>query len=411
MLRPKASDQWDVVVLGGGISGLLIASELSRTHRTVVIEKRLSLLSSKYWLTDEESANSNADLRSALDCSYTQLDFISSDWGRYSCYGKYLLWDTEKLTKLLLRKIESNGGIVMTGKSFHSYALTPVGIDVFFHDTAVSARLIIDCMGGMSPIVHSARLMDVHGYYTLFGGTFRAKETIAPVALHNLTLARQPVYVEAFPTSRQDIHIALIVPERSIKPTKELGGYLKYLIQQTPYSNVIGEPAGQDCHLSGIVPVGRMSKTALDRIVFFGEAGQHNPAASATMLTRVLYRYKDLSRFISSCLDADTLSEKALRDTSICFLDSLNQSIQEALFANILNWSSTDYKNIIDDVRRYGDDRFFYDLMFGNLQESKSSLARRLLRMKKEGCHDLFSNILRGALFHGFRKLASPLFK
>jgi choline dehydrogenase-like flavoprotein len=45
----------DVVVLGAGLSGLLLAAELSRSHKVVVVEKeKLKQQQEKYWVTPSD---------------------------------------------------------------------------------------------------------------------------------------------------------------------------------------------------------------------------------------------------------------------------------------------------------------------------------------------------------------------
>lgn len=93
-MSPSISERYDVVILGGGVAGLLLASELAAEQKLLLIEQSRSFRSYKYWLTDHASMELNRELETAVEKRYDSLDFISYDQHAYRCRGSYILWNT-----------------------------------------------------------------------------------------------------------------------------------------------------------------------------------------------------------------------------------------------------------------------------------------------------------------------------
>jgi len=99
----------DVVVAGGGVAGLLIASALAPQFSVILLEQNDSLPCNKYWLTDAKVMSVDAQLDACVDRFYDVLDFVASDGLTATIKGKYCLWDTEKLLGLLSGRVLQNG--------------------------------------------------------------------------------------------------------------------------------------------------------------------------------------------------------------------------------------------------------------------------------------------------------------
>lgn len=69
----------DVVVAGGGVAGLLMASALAPQCSVLLVEQRDTVPRNKYWLTDERALRSAPELGACIDRHYDALDFIAYD--------------------------------------------------------------------------------------------------------------------------------------------------------------------------------------------------------------------------------------------------------------------------------------------------------------------------------------------
>ena len=388
--------QADVVVLGAGIAGLLIGSELAQRHDVLILEKAAALPNTKYWLTDRGSADLNPELLPALDSIYPGMAFTAYDGTSYLAPGDFLLWNSEKLLGALAAKLTAANGRIEFGQRFYSLNTAGQKAVVYANDVRIECRLVIDCMGAESPIIYAKNVVDVLGFYLLYGATFRMRETLTPVALHNLMLSHQPGWVEAFPTSDGRLHLVLIVPTSQLRPASDLKADFTFISTKSPYAAHIESPNTDRHFLGGVVPVARMRRQALDRIFFYGEAGQVNPAASATALTRMLYNHRAIGRHLSECLRTDRLDAATLASHGAPAVSALNQKIQRAIFRGILRWNSDEYLRIVRELIAIDDARFANHLMFGDLPDSMPALSQFAGRLWQTRSTGLLKMLLRG---------------
>jgi flavin-dependent dehydrogenase len=391
-MRTSQSEEFEVVVLGAGIAGLLLASELAANHKVLVIERQSEIYSSKYWLTDEGCAEQHSELQPYIDNKYDHIDFIAYNETSYRCSGKYLLWDTERLIAHLRSVVTAQGGIILPGHTFYSYRLEKDGIKIFANDLVISAKLAIDCMGYRSPIIYAKGVVDILGYYLLYGATFPAAQKIDPVGLHNLSLSSQPGYVEAFPTRDNRLHLILILPVSSARAVTSLREEFDFIINRSPYRHAIAHSSGRQEFLGGIIPVGVVRRNALDRLFFFGEAGQSNPAATATALTRMLYTYKSIAAEISLKIKADRLTARDLDGQELSAISKFDRRFQVALFRDVLRWNSDKFLNLVEEMIRNKNDDIVNSIMFGQASSAfKLGTVKELISQKS-------GHILRNAI-------------
>jgi Lycopene cyclase protein len=375
-------DSCDVVVLGAGVSGLLIAGELAKRHSVVVLEKAERASITKYWLTDRGAVDANQWLASAIDTTYDEMAFTAYDGTSYAAHGDYVLWNSDQLLDLLGRSLASNAASVVYGQQFYSLRSSQDNVTVHANAGAIRCRLLIDCMGHESPIIYAKNVISVAGFYLLYGATFPCTRRPPPVALHNVMLSNHPGYLEVFPTADGRVHMVLIVPTSTLRPVGDLRKDFEFIVAKSPYAEFIDSPASKERRfLGGIVPVGKMRRLALDGVFFFGEAGQVNPAASATALTRMLYSYRDTAAHLSHCLSVGNLSARALAAQSRPAVGRFNQRLQRMLFRSILRWSSDDFRRVVEELTRIDDDGFVNHLVFGSLPERSSEIARYARRL------------------------------
>jgi flavin-dependent dehydrogenase len=279
----------DVVIAGGGVSGLLIASALAPKCSVILLEQHEAVPRNKYWLTEEKALKENPHLRDCVDRNYDFLDFVAYDGLTATVQGNYSLWDTDKLIGYLEEELQRSGVKVLTGHTLYSFSQISEAILVRANSQEIKARLLIDCMGVGSPIVGAKGIATIKGYYIVNGCEVGLKDDVRPIGLDNVVINQRPAFFELFPTSKGTAHTAIILPSRQYKSSRSIKSELLFILRKSHYSEqVIWDPSQSRKAYFGIVPVGRLQTPALDRILFFGEAGQANPAASATALTRML---------------------------------------------------------------------------------------------------------------------------
>ncbi len=232
-------------------------------------------------------------------------------------------------------------------------------------------------MGFGSPLVGANDVATITGYYILHGCEVGLRRDIRPIALDNVVIDRRPAYFELFPNSKGTAHASIILPSRHHTPGRSIKGELNFILQKSHYSEQVAwDPSRPQQSYFGIIPVGRLHRPALDRIVFFGEAGQANPATSATGLTRMLHTYRELASGIVNCLNRNTLGQKHLLRAIPPYMTRMNRRLQESLFEGLLSSNSDDFRRLVQDLREYPDD-VINDLVFAAF-DFQTSRARRL---------------------------------
>lgn len=366
----------DVVIAGGGVAGLLIASALASKCSVVLLEQRDSVPRSKYWLTEEQAAKQNPHLSSCVDRYYDSMDFVAYDKLTATVKGKYSLWDTDKLIGQLEQEITSLDGQILTGHTLYSFSRTRDSITVRANSLEIRAKLLIDCMGFGSPIVGAKGIATIKGYYIVHGCEVRVKEGVRPIGLDNVVINKCPAFFELFPTSNGTAHAAIILPSRKYKPDRSIKSELLFILRKSHYAEqVIWEPSEPRKNYFGIVPVGHLHTPALDRIAFFGEAGQSNPAATATALTRMLLVYQDLAESIALCVKHDTLSRRDLTRSMPGSMTGMNRAFQEILFDSLLTFNSDDFRGLVHEMKEYPAD-IVNDMIFAKFSFRKARVMR-----------------------------------
>ena len=356
----------DVVVAGGGAAGLLLASALAPACSVLLLEQADDLPRNKYWLTSERAARENPHLAHCVDRWYDDLDFVAYDGLTTTLAGRSCLWDTDKLVVHLAQEIVGCGARILTGHRLYSIASARGAIMVRANAHNIRARLLVDCMGFGSPIVGAKGVAQITGYYILHGCEVGLRREIRPIALDNVIINQRPTFFEAFPTAHGTAHVALILPSRQHAPDRSLAAELGFILRKSHYAEQFcqDDPSSERSYF-GIIPVGRLLRPALDRIVFFGEAGQTNPATSATGLTRMLYTYRDLATAITACLRADMLARKDLLRAMPLSMTRMNRRFQESIFEHLLSFASDDFRRLVQDLGAYPTD-IVHDMIFAD---------------------------------------------
>lgn len=390
------SNGYEIIILGAGISGLMLGAELSKRHSVLIVEKEGEIPNTKYWLTNSECAERSPNLANCIDSTYNTLDFVAYEGTSYRCCGKYLLWDSNRVIQELTAQIANNGSRIAIASRFYSYKQHHDHISIDVNDAVYTSQILIDCMGYSSPLIYANNILQVKGYYLIHGATVKLKRDIQPIAFHNFMINANPSYLEVFPTSNNCAHAVLIKPVSSISSQHSLIDDFQFLITRSRYSSYFES----DCisrALGGIVPVGILKTKALNRIFFYGEAGQINPAASGTCFTILLNTYSKVADFLSNQLNMNALTQKDLNDGAPPIYDKYMQKMQLNLFDDLLRWNSDKFRNFVEDCQDLGRDDFVNDIIFGTLNINhylNVSFIRTLLRTRNKQALKYFVNAL-----------------
>jgi len=337
----------EILVLGAGVSGLLIAAVLSANHDLVMVEKNPTLSTNKFWITDSIGLDID-DLSGLIEAKYSEIDLIAFDDSKFTIIGENWLWRSKELTSHLCRKILANGGKVYYDTRFYTYQRGPEFIHVKCGKLTIRARVVVDCMGYQSPIIRASRLLNISGYYSIVGKTLGLKREIAPIGLHNVMINDQLVFIEVFPVDGYAF-VVLIIPCKSLNRATSMIDDFNFLVRNTSYSEYFDDEARENFDLYGTIPVGWLRRTAIERIVFYGEAGQIHPPASCTALTSMLRNRKAVSTQITRALARGSLTADDLDYRRYQINDGI-KALHLSVYESFLNGNSHDFKSIISGL-------------------------------------------------------------
>jgi len=336
----------DVVICGAGISGLLLASELSKNLSVLVLEKNTeSQRPSKYWLTTNDCLEKNREFETAIEQVYKSMDFITHDNESYKLLGDYILWNSDKICNILIKTIQSNGSKILYDHRFYSFKDKKDHIIVNANEKKIKVKLLIDCMGYSSPLIHLGNTTKIRGYHMLYGKVLKLKKDVSPICISNVTIDHKPHYLEVFPKKDDYAYVALMQPVEKITSFDKLIKDFQFITQKSHYSEYF-HCTKQDRELGGIVPVGQIKTKAFNRILFYGEASQMHPAASGTCLTKLLINYKEHSRFILKKINTSNLSSQHL-GLIPSSSNNFSQKFQLNIYLEMLKWDSLDFKKFV----------------------------------------------------------------
>ncbi len=379
-----ASNKYEIIILGAGIAGLLLASELSKQHKVLIIDNNSEIPKDKYWLTSERSALVNSELTSLIDSYIPHMDFLAYDDTVCRVTGRFPLWDGDRLLNYFVENIKSNGGEFKFGLRFYSLKYTNQKVCINVGNKSLTAKLIIDCMGYNSPIAAALTRNRITGYYFLYGRRLRMVRKFHPIALQNVIMERNPAYLEVFPTESGLAHAAIILPINSLEQTRNIKSDFDFIIKNSYLRDYVQFPSESTLSYGGIIPVGLPYKNSLDNIFFFGEAALLNPAASGTCLTRMLYHYKKTSEALSHLVKTNSLRKRDFKNSSIEYLSNFNLKLQLLVYKDILSWNSEQFKKFVDRLSRVENDTIA-DLIFGDFNPQlllKSKYLRTMVQSR-----------------------------
>lgn len=361
----------DIAILGAGISGLLIGSELAKSHNVVLIDKKNAFYSEKFWVT--QSGISNAEYFSPFhECQFSFMDMVSYDEYARRCFGRYILWDGEGIEEHLEESIAKAGGTIIKNNNVYSVKESRDCKVVITEDYEVQCRLVVDCMGFSSPFAIGFGATNIFGYYGLVGGIYRLKRDIPPICFHNVNFEKKARFLEIFPRKNGTAYVVLIASAAEIPDMSCLFGDFHNILRRTKYKHYIDpEEIGR---MHGIVPVGRARHKALDNLFFYGESGRMNPSATGTCLTVLFKNYRDVARNLSDALRDGDLTGKRLSKVPLG-ITPFNVSLQNALFGHALKWGSRDVSRFLRGLEGI-DDGVLNDILFAEADVKKPGFLR-----------------------------------
>lgn len=277
----------EILVLGGGPSGLLIASCLAPKFDVTLLERGRIGETEKFWIStdDKLAAHGLTDFVVYRTNAGTVGTFLGN---RATATGNFAVLDEKGLLQELRERCELRGVKILEGSPVRSISWRPGSVNVSTPRSTFSTRLAIDATGGASPIAAAFRQHRLNGFYCIFGQHLHGIKlnTRDIVGAEVLTLSREPLFFEVVPTGADSAHVVLFQAVKRLRSPQELQEEYEEHVALNPFFQ-----AGDHTVVSpklGVIPIGQRSKRALPGLMSVGEAGMVQAPLLGTAFNEVL---------------------------------------------------------------------------------------------------------------------------
>lgn len=346
----------EVLIVGGGPAGLLLATLLAPRYRVTVAERRRVGQTSKYWITSRRRLEAHG----LGDCVYSA--FSSAIFGTFlgnpiAVPGDFVVAAEQQVLARLSERAMSTGVTILEECPVTAVrwlenavvATTPVG--------PIPCSVLVDASGGSSPIAASFRLHTLYGYYTVYGQHFQSVALASEQLIAGVVpeLGYPPIIFEVIPIPPASVICSAFVVTRRARHSSELRPSLERFVR----GNEFFAPTAQTTLKSekfGAIPIGRLSRRRLPRVIGFGEAGMMQAPLLGGAFNEVLVHAAHFSERLAGTLAGRRATARQIHYGA---QKRVNDWIQLALARILVDGTALGLQRLAEGLARIGPGRAY----------------------------------------------------
>lgn len=343
---------YEIAIIGGGPSGLLLASKLAPSRNVLLVERHRVGSTQKFWVSTEMRLSAH-NLTESIVYRANRAT-IGSFWGSTAeAVGDFSIIDSHLMLSTLRERCEALGVQI--------YEEAPVRRVVPLHDRAEvhhrggpsTARLVVDATGGGSQIAASLRSHQILGFFSVFAREYSGLELSSDdvVAAHVLRFGNPLPQFELLPTGpNSGLCVMFVASEKVVAPAL-LEPLLSEHLADNPFVR-LRRDSTRGSPKFGLIPIGKpRNSQRRPGFISFGEAALLQSPLLGAAFNEVLDWVESFSGTIAASLDSEGTPTPYWKPP---WSKRVNDKIQLLMASKLIDCSLDDFDFLVQQLQRLG---------------------------------------------------------